>query len=205
MFYADEWILRANAATVLSDRDGGDGARGRRRRRNRGARGPGTATAAAVGPIRARGRWLRPGLRLRRCRPRARPRRRPGGGHGHRQDGALRGPADPGRVRAVRGLQAGPVRVRGRIVPAGGTAAQVQPGVPARPHDRAEGDGRRAVRHRAKDVRGRARRARVQAARGASAGPVTVLQLSADRPKIKRAMKAKKKNKRFTQIVIYLF
>lgn len=177
VFYTDECIFRGNAATILSDH-GGDDACSRRQRRNRGSLGPGTATAAAVGPIRTRDRRLRPELRLRRCRPRAR-RRRPSG-HGHQQDGALRGPADLGRVRAVRGLQAGPVRVRGRIVPAGGTAAQVQPGVPARAHDRAEGDGRRAVRHCAKDVRGRARRARVQAARGASAGSVTVLQLSAD-------------------------
>lgn len=192
----DFYILfhTADELVSLSGRNGDDA--GRLQRRNRGLCGPGTATAAAVAPFRARDRRLRSGLRLRRRRPGTR--RRGPCGPGHQQQVGPSATADRGRgLRAVRRVQAGPVRVRGRVVPAGGTAARVQPGFPAGAHGRAEGDGRRAVRHRAKDVRGRARRA-------SGARPVSVLQLSADRPKMKRATEAFKNIYIYTNTILYI-
>lgn len=138
--------------------------------------------AAAVGPV--RGRRGRQELR-RGVRPRGAP------------SAAGRG---AGGLRADRRVQAGPVGVRGRVVPAGGAAAPVRPGRAARPDGRAQGDGRRAVGQRVQDVRGRARArsrgggggvpVRVPAA-AAAGGPVAVLlpsrlqqQSSAGRPQV---------------------
>lgn len=175
MFYLTFCLVGKNHLTSLSyvadDANNNSGARGRRLRRNRDVR-CGAATAA--------GRRVQP--RSERLRGRLRPRR--AGGHGRRQDDTLRGHADGGRLRAVARVQAGPVGVRGRVVPASGTAARVQPGRAARAHGRAQGHRRRAVRHRAKDLRGRAC-PRVRALRpGGVPTPGRILQLSIGRPKI---------------------
>jgi len=123
--------------------------------RGQGGRGPATIIAATVGPVRPGGSRLRGRLRLRRRTTGARGRRRQ-----VRDGGTLRGRllGSGGRLRAVHRVQAGPVGVcGGLVVPAGGTAAPLQPGGAARAHGGAEGDGRRTVRHRAQNVRGRAR------------------------------------------------
>lgn len=175
---------------VANDNDvdttaGGD-AGCRRLRRNCGdVRG--AATATVVGPIQSGSPGLRGRLRLRWC-PSARCRPR---GTGRQQDGALRRRADGGRLRAVRRVQARLVGVRGRFVPASGTATPVQPCRPAGAHGGAEGDGRRAIRYRAQDVHRRAR-GRVQASRSRRGGtrPVDLLQLSGGRQKINIVEKA---------------
>lgn len=77
-------------------------------------------------------------------------------GLGHHQDGALRRPTVGGRLRADGRVQTGPVGVRGRVVPASGTDASVQPGRPAGEHGCTESDGRRAVRDHPQVCGGRA-------------------------------------------------
>lgn len=162
------------------DRDHG---RGYRLQRVDHGRGSDAASPTAVGPVQSGGTRLRPGLRLR-CRP-TRARRRPSG-HGRQQDGALCGRAHGGRICAFCRLQARPVGVRGRLVPTGRTVAQIQSGCTAGAHGRPAGDGRRTVGHRAENLRGRTGGARISAGRGpggaGGAGPVALLQLSADRP-----------------------
>lgn len=160
--------------------------------RGQGDRSPATIVAATVGPVQPGGSRLRARLRLRRRTTGARGRRRQVGDGGTLRR-RLRAAGDRlrasgGRLRAVHRVQAGPVGVRGLVVPAGGTAAPLRPDGPTRAHGGAEGDGRRAVRRRAQNVRGRARpRAgasapRVRSDRG-GAGPVLQL-LSSGRPQV---------------------
>lgn len=191
LFYAS--ADNANGKVVGGHAGGVGGADRRRCRRD----GRGAATAeTAVEPVQPGSPGLRDRLRLRRC---------PGaGGRAGGQDGAVRGRAATGRgrLRAVLRVQAGPVGVRGRVFPAGGTVAPVQPRGAAGAHGRAESDGRRAVRHRAKDVRGRAR-ARVQAAvRGAGRVTIQLLQLPVDRPQMSSSRMFARKEK---QILLILY
>lgn len=143
------------------------------------------------GPIRSWSQRVRTGFRLWWCRTRTSGRGAGRtSGHSRQQDGALRGHADDSRLRTVRCVQTGPISVRGRVVPTGRTAAQVQPGREARAHSSAQIDSHRTIRVRAQDLRWRSRarayfRARAQAARVCGdPGPVALLRLSASRPQV---------------------